>query len=419
MMKLIPAFLILLVLIILNAPIYLSILASAVYVTVFINGMPLQGMFTTIFEGITKNSLLAIPYFILAGNLISSGSLGDRLINSFSSFFRNIKGGMPIVCLISNAIFGAISGSPPAATAVFAKIIHKPIVESDGDKIATGLIVSSSGLSGIIPPSIAMIVFGVSTDTSISRLFTAGIIPGLLIIIVIATYLMIVGEKKVYKPFSWKEVIFNGKRGLPIFFLPILVLGGIYGGILTPTEAGALSAFYCFFISFFILKEIDFKKLLNISLESAVVSGKTYILIATSTFLARALTVSQLPQMLLRTFEGVSPIVFLLLLNCFLLLVGCFFDTAPAILVLAPMFLPVATTMGIDPIHLGIIFVINLTIGMFTPPFGLNIFIAQSILNKSTEEITKSLIPFIFLYLITLLLITFFPILSTFLPSFM
>jgi C4-dicarboxylate transporter DctM subunit len=419
MTSLIPAFLIMIALILLNAPIYSAILAAAVYITLFINHMPIQSMFTTIFESLAKNSLLAIPYFILAGNFISGGALGKRLIDSISVFLRNVRAGMPIACMVANAVFGAISGSPPAATAVFSKIVYKPIVESDGEKTATGLIVSAAGLSAIIPPSISMIIFGVSTDTSVNRLFIAGVAPGLLILAIIIIYLLCVCRKKPGKEFSWTEALRALKNGAPVLLLPFLVLGGVYGGFFTPTEAGAVSAFYCFVLSAFVLKEINIKSFFQIIKDSAVIVCKTFMLIATSTFLAKALTISQFPQMLAAAFEGMSQTTFLLFLNCLLLFVGCFFDTAPAILILAPMFLPAATALGIDPIHLGIIFVVNLTVGMFTPPFGLNIFIAQSILKKGMKEISVSLIPFIILYLIALLLITFIPSLSTFLPGIM
>lgn len=235
-----------------------------IYIMVFVNGMPLQSIFTTMVEGISKNNLLAIPYFILAGNFISGGTLGRRLMDALSVFLRHVRAGMPLACLGANAIFGAISGSPPAATAVFAKIVHTPLAESDGDKLATGLVVSAAGLSAIIPPSIAMIVYGIATDTSISRLFMAGILPGLLVVAVIAIYLICVCKKTDHGKFSFREAGLALRRGIPVLILPVIVLGGIYGGILTPTEAGALTAVYCFIVSFFVLRDIDMKQTLHI-----------------------------------------------------------------------------------------------------------------------------------------------------------
>ena len=264
-----------------------------------------------------------------------------------------------------------------------------------------------------------MIVFGIATDTSISRLFVAGILPGVLIVGIIAIYLVIVCKRHDNGKLSWREAGTALKRGVPVLILPVIILGGIYGGILTPTEAGALAVVYCFVISFFVLHDISIKQTMQIIKDSAIVVSKTFILIAACSVLARSLTIAQFPQMIVAAFDGFSTTQFLLLLNVLLLIVGCFFDTAPAILILAPLFMPVATALGIDPIHLGIIFVINLTIGMFTPPFGLNIFIAQSVLQKDVLYITKSLVPFLFLYLAALLILTFFPSVSTLLPGIM
>lgn len=418
MIKLLPAFIILIALIMLNAPIYVAILSSAIYITTVVNGMPLQSVFTTMFEAVSKNNLLAIPFFILAGNFISGGTLGRRLIDVFRGFLDNVKGGISVACLVANGVFGAISGSPPAATAVFSKIIHEPLKEAESDKLATGLVVSAAGLSSIIPPSISMIIFGVSTETSISNLFMAGIIPGILIILIIGIYVVIVGKKPdKSKKFSWNKALKGLWRGVPVLVLPIIVLGGIYGGILTPTEAGALSAIYCYIASVFIMREITIKQSFVIMKESAVVVTQCFFLIAASAFLSKALTISQFPQMLVDAMAGIPKYSFLLLLNILLLIVGCFFDPSAATLILAPMVLPVAENLGIDPLHLGMIFVVNLAVGMFTPPFGLNIFVAQGILGKGTGEISRALVPFIILYIIGLLIITYVPELSLFLPG--
>lgn len=415
--KIALAFVILLVLIFLNIPIYACLLASGLYLMVFVNSMPLQSIFTVMFEGITKNSLLAIPFFVLAGNFISGGSLGRRLIDAFSSVLKNVRAGIPIACLISNAIFGAISGSPPAATAVFAKIVHKPIAESDGEKLATGLVTSAAGLASIIPPSVVMIIYGIATDTSVSDMFIAGILPGLCIVGIIGFYLVLKCKKKERMPVSGRDVLQAFKRGIPVLLLPILVLGGIYGGFVTPTEAGALSAVYCAVVSIFILREINPRQVLGILRDSLVTTAQVFLLIAASAFFARALTISQLPQWITATFGSLPRAEFLLLLNILLLIVGCFFDPSAAILILAPMLLPAAQTLNISPIHLGIVFTVNLSGGMFTPPFGLNIFVAQSVLGYEMKTISKALVPFIILYLIGVLLITYVPVISTLLPS--
>lgn len=418
MIQILPAFIILLVLIFFNFPLYAALLGAGIYLQIFVNQMPLQSIFTVMFETITKNSLLAIPFFILAGNLISGGSLGKRLVDTFGTLLKNVRAGIPFACLISNAIFGAISGSPPAATAVFAKIIHKPIAETSGENMATGLVVSAAGLASIIPPSVIMIIYGVSTDTSVSEMFMAGIIPGLVIVAIIGAYLFAKCKKDPNATNPTKREIGQAlKRGIPVLLLPIFVLGGIYAGFVTPTEAGAFSAVYCAVVSIFVLKEIKPKQIFDIMRNSLSVTAQVFILIAASGFFARALTISQFPQWLSAAFSGYSAFQYLLMLNILLIIVGCFFDPSAAILILAPMLLPAAVALGINPIHLGIVFTINLSIGMFTPPFGLNIFVAQSVLGYDMKQISKALVPFIILYLIALIIITYIPILSVWLPG--
>jgi C4-dicarboxylate transporter DctM subunit len=414
----IPVVLIIVIFLTLNFPIYTALFASSIYLQVFVNEMPLQSMFTTMFEALTKNSLLAIPFFIVAGNALSGSSLGKRLIDVFIALLKNVRAGLPISCLLANALFGAISGSPPAATATFSKIIHEPLSKAHGEKLSLGLITSAAGLSSIIPPSMVLIIYGVATDSSIADLFIAGILPGLVIVGVIGIYLFIVCKNNTSNgPTTLKEIITALWRSLPVLVLPILVLGGIYGGFLTPTEAGALSAAYTIVMGMFGLREIKFLKLLSILKDSVRTTGQIYILIAASTVFAQASAVSQIPQMLTQVFGDFSQFQFLIMLNIILLLVGCFIEPSGAILILAPMLLPVALGLGIDPVHLGIIFTVNLSIGMFTPPFGLNIFVCQSVLGKDMSLISRSIVPFIILYIIGLAFITYIPQISLILPS--
>jgi len=322
-----------------------------------------------------------------------------------------------MACLIANAIFGAISGSPPAATAVFSKVVHGPIAEAENDKMATGLVVSAAGLSSIIPPSVTMIIYGVCTETSISTMFIAGIMPGILIVAVVGMYLFFTSKKRDGKfKLDWKEVGRAWKAGIPVLIMPVIVLGGIYGGFVTPTEAGAFAAVYCCIASL-LMRENRPKDILRITKEALQTVGQVFILIASSAFFARALTISQFPQWITTFFASFGKLQFLLVLNILLLIVGCFFDPSAAILILAPMLLPAASALGIHPVHLGMVFVVNLVIGMFTPPFGLNIFVAQSVLGYDMKYISKCLIPFIILYIASMLIITYVPDLSLWLPE--
>ncbi|MGB9846052.1 MAG: TRAP transporter large permease [Desulfotomaculales bacterium] len=402
----------------LNAPIYIAILAAAFYLQIFVNGMPLQNIFTGLFEALTKNSLLAVPFFIVAGNFIAASSLGTRLINLFIACLKNVRAGLSISCLLANAVFGAISGSPPAATATFGKIIYDPLEKAHGQKLALGLITSAGALSSIIPPSIIMIIYGIATDTSVAQLFMGGFLPGLVVVLIIGIYLFFRCKTSAFtgEPTSAAEIKKAFWRGIPVLVLPVLILGGIYGGIFTPTEAGAVAAAYSAVVGVLFLKDITLSQVLDLLKDSARTTGQIFILIASSVVFAQAATISQLPHHLTTFFSSFDDVQFLLFLNILLLLVGCFFEPSAAILILAPLLLPAAKHLGIDPLHLGIVFTVNLAIGMFTPPFGLNIFVSQSILKKSMGEISSGVLPFIVLYILALCVITYVPSLSLVLP---
>ena len=316
---------------------------------------------------------------------------------------------------MANGIFGAISGSGPATTAVFGKICYEPLKERHGEHMSLGVIVSSASLSTIIPPSVSMIIYGVATESSITQMFVAGILPGILIVVLVSIWLIIRCKPKAGVPrdkFSAREFGREFVRGIPVIILPVVVLGSIYTGICTPTESGAISALYAFIVAVFILKDIKLRQMPKVLKDAARTTGQVFLLIATSTVFSQAATVAQLPQLLQQSFGSMSRIMFLLMLNILLLVVGCFFDTGAAILILAPMLLPTAVALGINPFHLGIVFVANLAIGLFTPPFGLNIFVAQSVLKRPMGIISKSVMPYVAIYFIAVLIITYVPQIS-------
>lgn len=411
--------LILAVLLLLNIPIYLTILTGALYLNLFVNQVPIEAVFAGLYEGLMKPSLLAIPFFVLTGALIESSTMGKRLINVFISLLKNVRAGLPISCLLSNAVFGAISGSAPAAAATFGKIIYEPLEQAHGKKCALGIITSSGALSTIIPPSIIMIIYGVATDTNVAQLFLAGFIPGLIIVAIVSTYLFIrykqsnlAGGKT-----DLSEVGRSFVKGLPVIFLPVIILGGIYAGIYTPTEAGAIAAVYSLLMGVIGLRDIRWRQAIPILMSSARITGQIFLLISASIVFSQAATMAQIPQLITSGFSGLDSIMFLIILNILLLIVGCFFEPGAAILILAPLLLPTARGLGIDPLHLGIVFTINLSIGMFTPPFGLNIFVIQSILKKPMSQISSAVFPYVGLYIIGLLILTYIPELSLWLPN--
>lgn len=292
--------------------------------------------------------------------------------------------------------------------------------------MSLGLITSSGALSTVIPPSITLIIFGVATETSISRLFICGFLPGIVLVAIVAVYLFIVCKENAFATKAAEDsadsinnltFVRALKEGILVIILPVIVLGGIYSGLCTPTESGAIAAIYSFIVAVFVYRDLKVSDLLKVFKDSAKTTAQIFILLAVSTAFAQAATIAQLPMMIQGVFGGVGKIGFLLILNIVLLIVGCFFDSSAAILIFAPMLLGTATTLGIDPLQLGIIFTINLSIGMFTPPFGLNIFVSQSVLGVKMGEVAKAVVPFIGLYILGLLLITYLPQISLLLPA--
>ncbi|MDR3294919.1 MAG: TRAP transporter large permease [Clostridiales Family XIII bacterium] len=422
---LVPAAIILVAMAVLNIPLYLAILAATLYIAVFAIRIPVESIFTGIFDNVAKTSFLCIPFFVLTGTLIQASTLGSRLINLFMVVLRSTKAGLAIACLFSNAVFGAISGSSPAAVATFGKIVYEPLAKVQGPALSMGIITSSGALSTIIPPSITLIIFGIATESSVTSLFMAGFLPGILLVAVVSMYLVWrcsknarlgLYESGVQERPTRTEIGAAFIRAIPVLILPVLILGGIYSGTFTPTEAGAVAAIYSFVVAFFFLKDIPPRQLPRQLADACRVTSQIFILIAVSTCFAQVATMAQLPSMITASFSEFDKITFLLMLNVLLLIVGCFFDTGAAILILAPLLMPAAYSLGIDPIHLGIIFTVNLSIGMFTPPFGLNIFVAQSVLKKPMGEISAALLPYIVLYVAGLLVITYVPEISLVLP---
>ena len=406
--------LILFTLLVLGFPVYIGLLLSGVYVLVFMYGLPIDMVVTNMFDGCGKFSLTAVPFFLLAGCLMEKGSIASRLVNSLAPWLVRVRGGITITAVVANEIFGAMSGSAPAAAGTIGKAMLPAVSKKNGEDFALGLFASCGALAIIMPPSINMIIFATATSCSIGDLFKAGVIPALLIGLILSIYIVIKSKPPADEDrFNLKYALKMVWKGMPALILPLIVLGGIYGGIFTPTEAGAMSAVYVFFVSAFVLRELNGEKIWGALKETTKLTGQIFILIAASTVFSQALTIAQVPTLLAGVLEGVSPVVFLLILNVILLIVGCFFDPTSAVLILAPIVAPIATNLGISIIHLGIMFVVNLSIGMFTPPFGLNLFIIQSIFRRPMEQIAKSVGPFFVLYIIALLILTFIPQLYT------
>jgi C4-dicarboxylate transporter DctM subunit len=415
-----PIILILAVTMAFSFPIYISLLAGTIYMQIFVNQMPLQNIFTGMFEALTQNSLLAVPFFIVAGDLLATSSLGGRLVDVFTAFLKKIPGGLAISCIGANAIFGAISGSAPAATATFGKILWGPLKKNYGEEEAAGLITSSGSLSSIIPPALPLIMYAIVTETSLATLFMAGLMPGILCVIILFVYLFLKHRKETLDVVHIKgERTKALKRSIPAMILPIIILGGIYGGFCSPTEAGAISALYAGLVSLFLTRDLDLRAFMKVFFDCVKTVGSLFILIAASNVFSQALTVTQAPRALEQAMSNLSPLVFLIVINITLLIMGLFFNPSAANLIIAPILVPVAINLGIDVIHLGVIFAVNLSIGMFTPPFGLSLFVSQSVLGIPMIKIAKGCMPFLICYLIALVLITYIPEISLFFPRFL
>lgn len=398
-------------------PIYLSLLFSGLYLLIVVCNVPATMIVTALFDGSFKFTLTAVPFFILAGSLMMYSSMTRRLIDAITPWFVRLRGGIGIASVFANELFGAMSGSAAAAAGTIGRSMYNSVKETHGEKFSLGLFASCGSLAIIMPPSISMILFACATNASVGSLFLAGIIPAIITGVGLAIYIIIKAKPVPDESkFDLRFALSKFKDGFLVLLLPVLVLGGIYTGIFTPTEAGAISALYCLVIPVFVYREIGWKEVLASLKETVYLTGQLFILVAVSTVFSQALAIAQVPSMLMNALSGLTPFTFFVMMNIILLIVGCFFDSASAVLILAPVIAPIAVALGIDLIHLGLVFVFNIAIGMFTPPFGLNIFIIQSMFKKPLEKIAYAIPPFFVIYLIILLILTYFPQLYMWLP---
>jgi len=399
-------------------PIYVALLSSGLYILVIDKGIPIDIVIISLYGGAAKFTLLAVPFFLLAGAFMQNSSIGRRLVGCTVPWFAGLRGGVPMASIIANELFGAISGSAPAAAATIGRVMFPAVSKATSEKYALGLFASAGALAIVMPPSINMILFAAATGASTGALFIAGVIPAIIIGFFYIAYIYISCPPPTDdQHFELKYALHKTVEGIPVLLFPIIVLGGIYGGIFTPTEAGAVSAVYAFLLPCVFYRELRWKDIL-VSLKNSVkLTAQIFILIAASVVFSQALTMSGVPAMLQDSVSHLGPFWFLVFLNIILLIVGSFFDPTSAVLVIAPVMVPVAESLGIPLLHLGVVFTVNLAIGMFTPPFGLNLFIIQSIFDQPLDKIVRSVPPFFVVFLIALIVITYFPSLYMWLPN--
>ena len=418
-------FILLFALMLVGVPVAVSLGATTLITSFLFTDMDLMGISSKIFDGLNKYTLMAIPMFILAGSLLSRGSSATRIINFAKSLVGHLPGGLPIAAILASIIFAAVSGSSPATVAAIGSVMYGAIKQAGyNEQFAIGTIATSGTLGILIPPSIVFIVFGVTADQSIGRLFMAGVIPGLMIgmMMMIATYFLAKRSGfKATKRASFKEQFTAFKDAFWALLIIVIVIGGIYGGIFTPTEAGAFSVMYAFFVSFFVYKDTKYKDLYKIILDSAQTSSMIFFIIANAMLFAHFLTDEQIPQHITEMIlaADVGPLTFLLIVNILLLLMGQFMEPSSVVMITVPLLLPIGMALGIDPIHLGVIMVVNMEIGMITPPVGLNLFVASGITGLSLKQVIVASLPMTAILLFGLLLITYIPAISLWLPNLM
>ncbi|MDW7746265.1 TRAP transporter large permease [Halomonas sp.] len=402
----------------LGVPIAVSIVLASIIGIEFFSPLPLLLVPQQMFVGIDNFPLLAIPFFILAGNLMAAGGISRRLVDLAKSLVGGLQGGLAMTCVLTCMMFAAVSGSSVATTFAIGSILIPAMVKHDYPRpLAASIQASSAELGVLIPPSIPLILFGVSTDTSIGKLFIAGIGPGLLIGSALLLFLYLFCKVRGYGLRDREDrhdfpTAF--KRAWLAMLMPVVVIGGIYGGVFTPTEASAVAVVYALIVGGLIYRELSLAELLPIFKQSVISTAAVMLIIAAAALFSFLISRSGLPGevagWVTKVFD--SPISFLLAVNVMLLIVGMFIETSAAILVLAPIFTPIAVQYGIDPVHFGLIVVVNLALGMFTPPLGVNLFAACAVAKLSVDQLLPWLMRFVLVVLACLIAITYLPWIS-------
>jgi C4-dicarboxylate transporter DctM subunit len=410
-------------LIIIGVPIAVALGLSSVLALLLNSNANTMVMIQKAYSGLDTFTLMAIPFFILAGNVMSQGGVSTRLVAFANIFFGRFTGGLAQVSTAACTFFGAISGSAPATTAAIGSVMVPPMKKKGYSTEFAAACVASSGVIGLlIPPSINMVLYGVITGASIGKMFLGGIIPGLIMsaALMIVNYVVakrhgFVGETAPTTKEAWKAT----RESFFAMLMPVIILGGIYGGIFTPTESAVVAAAYGLFVGMFIYRELDFKKLCNVILSTAKSSAIIMLLVSLAHCFSYILASEQIPQAITRIMLEISrdPHVLLLLICASLLVVGTFLDNAVAVVLMTPILFPVTASAGIDPVFFGVLLVLTLAIGQITPPVGLCLFVACNIANITIEKISVASIPYLCIMLVVMLIILFFPELVLFIPD--
>ena len=415
-----------LVLLAVGTPIAFCIGISALAGLMQLGDIPLLLIPHMMFEGTDSFPLLAVPFFVLAGALMNAGGITRRLVNFANLLVGHVRSGLALVNVVASMFFAGVTGAAVADTSAIGSVLI-PAMKDEGYDLdfSAAITAASSTMGPIIPPSIPMIIYGVSAEQSIGALFLAGIIPGLLIglsLMAVAYFSNSQPQRSAQtrkEAANWRSILLGIKDALLALFMPAFILGGILAGIFTPTEAAAVSVLYAFFVGRFIYNELSYRQLPALMQESLVVTAVIMFIIANAAIFGWLVAALQLPQKIITLLTaGISsPWAILILINLFLLVVGTFMETTASLIILTPVLLPLARQIGLDPIHFGAIMVLNLVIGLTTPPLGVCLFISSGIAGISLERISRAMIPFLLAAIVVLLLVTYIPSLSMWIPQ--
>ena len=384
--------------------------------------VPIESVGLKLFTGLDNFGIMAIPFFILAGTFLTRGGVAKRMINFTTSLVSHWPGGLGLAGVASCALFAAISGSSVATVAAIGSILMPAMVDQGFPKRFGAGVISTSGALGIlVPPSIILVLYGVSTNSSIGALFMAGIVPGLMLAAMLAVVTWFIAWRNDYPRLpraSWRERFTAFREAIWGLLLLVIVLGGIYGGIFTPTEAAATAAVYAFFITVFVYKDLKLTEVPKVLLNAASLSAMLLYIITNAVLFSFLMTSEQIPQAMAAWIvdRHFSLWMFLLIVNIILLMAGNVMDPSSILLIMAPILFPLATRIGVNPIHLGILMVVNMEVGLCHPPVGLNLYVGSGIAKMGISEITIAVLPWLFAMLIFLAMITYIPQISLWLP---
>ncbi|MES2130479.1 MAG: TRAP transporter large permease subunit [Pseudomonadota bacterium] len=416
-------FVLLLVLMLTGMPISISLGLTVLTFMFTMTSVPIESVAMKLFTGIEKFEIMAIPFFILAGNFLTHGGVARRMINFASAMVGHWHGGLALSGVLACALFAAVSGSSPATVVAIGSIILPAMVKQGFPKsFGAGVITTSGALGILIPPSIVMVMYSVTTNTSIGRLFTAGVVPGLLLAFFLGLTTWFLARKHDYPRLpkaTWHERWLTFRKCAWGLLLIVIVMGGIYSGKFTPTEAAAMAAVYAFFIAVFVYKDLKIKQVGKVLLDSASLSAMLLYIITNAVLFSFLMTNENIPQAMAEwiTNKGLGVVSFLLVVNLLLLLAGNVMEPSSIVLIMAPILFPVAMKLGIDPVHFGILIVVNMEVGMCHPPVGLNLYVASGITKMGISELTVAVLPWLLTMLAFLVLITYVPIISLWLPN--